>query len=927
MLIFTFCRKDYDLTSIRSLEHFTRLEDQGKRFVQLLVEGQEVFGQGLERHAVITQTFHQATETNLKRHFDQGQAEIIQAVTKKQRQEESQDSKRRENAILQHLSYPTMKVRYENIDQAHARTFNWIFDSSMRSTRYKFSEWLEGSDEKLYWINGKPGSGKSTLMRYIVEDARTKKKLQKWAGERGLNIASYFFWISGNPDQCSHTGLLRALLHDLLKKHRDLIKQIFPDLWEELENPNVPVKLRAWTVSYASEALNNLLGKNIGKVALFIDGLDEYNGEYNDLSSPEKYEKDYKKIINQIQSLNSLDHGDLKICFSSRPYQVFHRYFDRQPKLSLQDLTYDDIYKYTQDKLQSGTADFDSPSLSDREISDLVSQIARQAEGIFLWVHLVVKSLLHGIDNSDNFEVLESRLKRVPSSLMGLYRHLLEHIEPQYLEEASRIFAIVEVSLSQANMYIDEFEEESGAILTLLDLFFALEYSRLKSCFGRFPNLLPECDDLDTAAEQMNVRLRTRCMGLIGIEHVDEDEDEDEEYEHYHADEVGDEVEQRKQTIVTQSSNIRYIHRSVKEFLDLEETRSFFKRATDNECDLEVSLIWSAVQMISIFEKLDSHEDRTFYLVNQALLYSVSLLREGKPSPSCLLDILDDTMQLKHSQQELPWANKAMYSLNLYIPRRYDWQSGGGRHNMTQKYGMFLRDDFLSLAINYGLTNYVELKIAKQPSRIKKLGRPYLDYALTKTKPIYDESLPHRRVDPKMVWILLQAGADLTEHCPTRYSYWAYEISDDGPIEEFHFTNWTPWKSALESVLGQYDAYDYMAPLDQQELRPLQSWLTVLKLLLDKAPDVNAKIWPHDHHHHPYTVSEIIGHVFGFRYPQDTGRLLARVEELAHAQKCPIYKRRLPAELMDRLRKTLVPHLEMTEAQEAYWCSEDKPLL
>ena len=103
----------------------------------------------------------------------------------------------------------------------------------------------------------------------------------------------------------------------------------------------------------------------------------------------------------------------------------------------------------------------------------------------------------------------------------------------------------------------------------------------------------------------------------------------------------------------------------------------------------------------------------------------------------------------------------------------------------------------------------------------------------------------------------------------------------------------------------------------------------MFKLLLDKAPDVSVEIWSLHKIQlkDPHTVSELIAHVFGARYPQDTARLLARTEELAQAQNCPVYKRRMSAEAMDRLRKTLVPYLEMTEAQEAYWCSEDKPLL
>ncbi|KAK0100770.1 hypothetical protein ONS95_007219 [Cadophora gregata] len=127
-------------------------------------------------------------------------------------------------------------------------------------------------------------------MKYIVKDSRTKEKLKKWAGERELTMEYFFFWNSGNPDQCSQTGLFRSLLHYLLRKHRSSIKDVFPELWNNLSNPNVPVILRAWTVPYAFEALKDLISRDLGKVALFIDGLDEYQGASDHYSNSERHE-------------------------------------------------------------------------------------------------------------------------------------------------------------------------------------------------------------------------------------------------------------------------------------------------------------------------------------------------------------------------------------------------------------------------------------------------------------------------------------------------------------------------------------------------------------------------------------------------------------------------------------------------------------
>ncbi len=59
----------------------------------------------------------------------------------------------------------------------------------------------------LYWINGKPGSGKSTLMRFLFAHEMTKKQLEAWAGD-GVPVvrAGFFFWTSGSREQRSQTG-------------------------------------------------------------------------------------------------------------------------------------------------------------------------------------------------------------------------------------------------------------------------------------------------------------------------------------------------------------------------------------------------------------------------------------------------------------------------------------------------------------------------------------------------------------------------------------------------------------------------------------------------------------------------------------------------------------------------------------------------
>ena len=90
----------------------------------------------------------------------------------------------REQQILQTFRFDTMEAREANISQAHSATFDWILqpESMVEHSHIdvQFTNWLRHSDG-IYWIAGKPGSGKSTLMKYIYNDTRTRTYLDFWA--------------------------------------------------------------------------------------------------------------------------------------------------------------------------------------------------------------------------------------------------------------------------------------------------------------------------------------------------------------------------------------------------------------------------------------------------------------------------------------------------------------------------------------------------------------------------------------------------------------------------------------------------------------------------------------------------------------------------------------------------------------------------
>ncbi|KAH6721901.1 hypothetical protein BKA61DRAFT_700906 [Leptodontidium sp. MPI-SDFR-AT-0119] len=883
-------KDDNDLIAIQQSEQFDHLSEQAQQLIQLLIQGQNVFEQSLAAQTTTITNLHQTTETNMKQHFDHSQAQVLQAIADSQAQAQMQENKRKEDLILQHLSFPTLDIRYESIDPAHARTFNWIFEgfkpSDPNSTG--FPEWLVGNGDSLFWINGKAGSGKSTLMKYIYDDPRTREKLSIWAGGQKVTMASFFFWISGNADQCSQTGLLRSLLLHLLQQHRHLIREVFPDLWKTVE---ISANLRAWSLSYASGALTQLLRRDLGKVILFIDGLDEYHGDHSNHLDPERPEY-YREIVNLLKSLSS---NDLKICFSSRPLLIFHNNFDRRPNLRLEDLTANDIYTYAKDKLVDDPVVAELRLEQDWDPSQIVSSIVEKANGVFQWVVLVVRSLLNGIDKFDDFEKLMDRLNDIPQDLMKVFDYMLKQIELQYRVEGFKIFAMADQAL-----IMTQYQQQGRGInfsdgryeeLCMLGLWFGLEFelmlekSKTRHTVTRLSDSLSTDIDIAKAIREVDRKLKSRCSGLL---------------ETGPAMLTGDGYDRDNVLLESRFGNrrLQYVHRSAKEFLDLEETKAGFQKEIPATYDPKTSLLWSAIQRIRIYEPepyrslVDGNaKNDLLCLVDSALLLAQSIQEEGKDCPHELLDILDSTMHRKQSEEQIPLVTEAMLKFSSHISRYRKLYIKDGSSELTA-IGSNSSDDFLSLAISYGLLDYVQLKIIRDPLLLKqKKGRPYLDYALTNNNNL----LFPVTVKPMIVQMLLNAGAEPDEYCPTVYSIPECIDRSEGRYVHFGYTTWTPWQSALQSILrtaaGKMN-WRYL-PLTPEES---QDWILVLKDLLARKPNVGVVTWvpftrsPDE----SYTVSETIKTVFEEGYPEDTKLLLRMVKELADEQGCALYSVETP---------------------------------
>jgi hypothetical protein len=550
-----------------------------------------------------------------------------------------------------------MTHRYENVLEAYPETFEWAFhDPTDEQLQWSnLTHWLEKGGG-VYWVNGKAGSGKSTLMKHLYDDPRTTRYLATWAGSIPLCVSTFFFWNSGSREQKSQPGLLRALLYQVLRKHPKLVPIIMPDLWATNYSRAVNDSYlgedltQFWSLRQLVRAFRALVHQTVVplKICFLIDGLDEFDGNHEELANL------FKDITKSPY---------IKICLSSRPWVVFEDMFKQCPNLRLQNLTYRDIELYVMGELNHHGA-FQRLSSEKPEAAPAITrEILEKADGVFLWVDIVVRSLLSGIRNRDGLEDLWGRLRAMPKELEPLYNHLLESIEPLYLPWVSKTLQILRNNLDLGQYpFGKSFQGGGVTALTVGSLFFAIEPT-MQSCTQAW---------LDARCEDISVRLTARCAGLLELSNPWHNSGED---------------------IGGRHSLVRYFHRTARDFLE-QETHwcKILMQTANTDFNPNVSMMRSCLRSMQFAIAKNPCYDPIFVegidsiLVDDSFIYSYHA----------------DSDYKSHGTQAFLLDKLADMDLIAY--------QGGwivvGRRGMKGSY------NFLELATVYGVQRYLAAKFS-----------------------------------------------------------------------------------------------------------------------------------------------------------------------------------------------------------------------
>jgi hypothetical protein len=422
--------------SSATIENLTRLVETG--------QAQEVEMESLRKH--LAELEHGVLVSNLSEEVQQSIANLTHLSSQALNSITN-------HRILDSLYFPELHKRDGAVSKAYSNTFEWIFDESPSQKQEKalegqtlFRNWVE-IGEGMFHIIGKPGAGKSTLMRYIIENPQMKDLLTSWTAGKKLIIGKFFFWRRGGHMEHSIQAMLQTLLYDILKEYPELALAVFPLDWAYVhllpwQAPfHLQINDKALRQAFERLICHPELGE---KFCLYfhIDGLDEFKKDENseiDSAGDEQYEE----LVHLILKWAKETTGGLKFCVSSRENIIFLQKFEGPKYFRLQDLTYDDMYRFVSDELGSrdGFIDLEKPVDGAER---LFSKITERAEGVFLWVSLVVNGLVGDCEyGGASFSELECRVDDAPSDLQPMFKQIFKSIKKADRKRSEQTFTIV----------------------------------------------------------------------------------------------------------------------------------------------------------------------------------------------------------------------------------------------------------------------------------------------------------------------------------------------------------------------------------------------------------------------------------------------------------------------------------------------------
>ena len=329
-------------------------------------------------------------------------------------------------ALLNRLRHPLRENRIDKIAEAQENTFEWIW-----SEDEPIKHWL-CRERGLFWISGKPGSGKSTMMKKVFLD------IERQYARSEIAVVGFFFSNLGEKLGRTFEGLLSVILEKLLRQRPEIINIVidnFPEVFEDWNSLKAGPSSEELAFEFGAERLKRTVldvvrrGPRSMKLVVCVDALDECD----DMTT--------KHLISCFRQLVSeTNQTSVRVCFSGRGIaDAFLNTEEELKGFTMEDRSKKDIEAFVSNTISAFPFSKSETFVAGRLIKAVVSK----ANGVFLWAVLVCRKLSDGCEQGDTLTEMLGSLKTIPPELSGVFSSMLASVDETHIAETNFMLALM----------------------------------------------------------------------------------------------------------------------------------------------------------------------------------------------------------------------------------------------------------------------------------------------------------------------------------------------------------------------------------------------------------------------------------------------------------------------------------------------------
>lgn len=304
----------------------------------------------------------------------------------------------------------------------HTNTCQWLL---AKDDIVRFIE-TTPRDDAFLWIYAQPGAGKTVLAAFLVDH---------FASRRHSDCVLFFFCKDTDDDKRTPIAVARSLLYQLFRALRDrlMASTLIQDISDAMDESGHRTALDFPTIwRIFSNHISDLVTATI-----IVDALDEC--------------RDSNTLTHNLRSLASSCNA--AVVLTSRKEEHLYQLLHQGPSLEVSPDDVDaDIKAFVEAKVAA------SPRLSQPSVKQLiVKRLCESHEGMFLWVHYIVKELKSCV----SLEQVQEELRGLPKGLDAVYQRILQRLQETLEKQTFKLCSKVLTWVTTAVV--------SGALPTLVE--------------------------------------------------------------------------------------------------------------------------------------------------------------------------------------------------------------------------------------------------------------------------------------------------------------------------------------------------------------------------------------------------------------------------------------------------------------------------